>query len=119
MKLELTLQDKILQIGKNAKISSRDLARLNAKEKNEILFQIKKNLISNCEYILEENKKDMVHGREIGMSQGLLDRLLLNRQRIESFVLTGNKYIIKRRQVLSKTKNRRSNTNIRFISQLL
>lgn len=84
MKLELTLQDKILQIGKNAKISSRDLARLNAKEKNEILFQIKKNLISNCEYILEENKKDMVHGREIGMSQGLLDRLLLNRQRIEN-----------------------------------
>lgn len=41
MKLELTLQDKILQIGKNAKVSSRDLARLNAKEKNEILFQIK------------------------------------------------------------------------------
>lgn len=84
MKLELTLQDKILQIGKNAKVSSRDLARLNAKEKNEILFQIKKNLISNCEYILEENKKDMAHGREIGMSQGLLDRLLLNRQRIEN-----------------------------------
>ena len=84
MKLELTLQDKILQIGKNAKVSSRDLARLNAKEKNEILFQIKKNLISNCEYILEENKKDMDHGREIGMSQGLLDRLLLNRQRIEN-----------------------------------
>ena len=84
MKLELTLQDKILQIGKNAKVSSRDLARLNAKEKNEILFQIKKNLISNCEYILEENKKDMAQGREIGMSQGLLDRLLLNRQRIEN-----------------------------------
>ena len=84
MKLELTLQDKILQIGKNAKVSSRDLARLNAKEKNEILFQIKKNLISNCEYILEENKKDMAHGRETGMSQGLLDRLLLNRQRIEN-----------------------------------
>ena len=84
MKLELTLQDKILQIGKNAKVSSRDLARLNAKEKNKILFQIKKNLINNCEYILEENKKDMVHGREIGMSQGLLDRLLLNRQRIEN-----------------------------------
>ncbi len=82
MRLELTLEDRVLNIGKNAKIASRELGSLTSNEKNEILIQIKKFILENIDFILQENEKDMAHGREIGMSDGMLDRLLLNKERI-------------------------------------
>lgn len=82
MRLELTLEDRVLNIGKNAKIASRELGDLTSNEKNEILMQIKKFILENIDFILQENEKDMAHGREIGMSDGMLDRLLLNKERI-------------------------------------
>ena len=82
MRLELTLEDRVLNIGKNAKIASRELGSLTSNEKNEILMQIKKFILENIDFILQENEKDMAHGREIGMSDGMLDRLLLNKERI-------------------------------------
>lgn len=82
MRLELTLEDRVLNIGKNAKIASRELGALTSNEKNEILMQIKKFILENIDFILQENEKDMAHGREIGMSDGMLDRLLLNKERI-------------------------------------
>lgn len=82
MRLELTLEDRVLNIGKNAKIASRELGSLTSNEKNEILRQIKKFILENIDFILQENEKDMAHGREIGMSDGMLDRLLLNKERI-------------------------------------
>ena len=40
-------------------------------------------LIRESDYLLEENETDMAAGRENGMSQGLLDRLQLTKERIE------------------------------------
>ncbi len=80
--MERTLSVK--EIGEVAKNASRELAKISKGEKNRILNEIKKSLIANTEYILEENKKDVEAGRDNNMPDGLVDRLLLNEERIQS-----------------------------------
>ena len=52
------------------------------KSKNEALAAIANQLISETAYILEENKRDIEEGKAKGFSDSLLDRLMLNEQRI-------------------------------------
>ena len=55
---------------------------LNLQSKNEALSAIADQLILETAYILEENKKDIEEGKAKGFSDSLLDRLMLNEQRI-------------------------------------
>ena len=52
--------------------------------KIKALEAISKNLISNIDYIVAENKKDVACAKENGISEAMVDRLLLTRSRIES-----------------------------------
>ncbi len=51
-------------------------------QKNEALTAIADQLIVETAYIVEENKRDIEEGKAKGFSESLLDRLMLNEQRI-------------------------------------
>ena len=69
-------------IGKRAQAAKPDLQHLKSEEKNQILRKSADDLKLHAAKILAANEKDMEKGRTNGMSQGLLDRLLLTEDRI-------------------------------------
>ena len=71
-------------MGRQAKMASRSLARLDAKQKNLLLRDVGENLIKRKEEILEANQEDLAMGVENGLSEALMDRLMLNEERILS-----------------------------------
>lgn len=59
------------------------LSTVTTKQKNDALQAIADALRHNKAYIIEENNKDLKNGKEAGLSDALLDRLMLNEERIE------------------------------------
>ena len=57
--------------------------RFSSTEKNSILQTIAAAVVDKAEYILEENKKDIAYGHENNLNEGLIDRLTLNKDRLE------------------------------------
>ncbi|MCG2790402.1 MAG: glutamate-5-semialdehyde dehydrogenase [Actinomycetia bacterium] len=75
--------DIVLEIAKRAKENTKFISNANTKIKNKILSDISKYLIASTEEIIKENKKDLEISTQEGMSDSLLDRLKLDRKRIE------------------------------------
>lgn len=73
-------------IGKKAKEASYELANLNTEEKNKILLNIKNILNKRRNEIIEANKIDIENGKKAGLSESLLDRLLLNDDRVDGML---------------------------------
>lgn len=73
-------------IGINAKEASYELAKLNTEEKNKILVNIKKTLDNRRKEVIDANKLDIENGKKAGLSEGLIDRLLLNDERIDGML---------------------------------
>lgn len=73
----------LTEIGKRVKDASVKLAVASTEDKNRILKAIATALRENCDKILEANALDIKNGRENGMAESLLDRLMLNADRIE------------------------------------
>jgi glutamate-5-semialdehyde dehydrogenase len=66
-----------------AKKASRVAAQLTTIEKNTLLHAIADSIEKNSELIISENSKDIDSGRKNGLSDAMLDRLLLTTQRIK------------------------------------
>ncbi len=73
----------MIEIGKKAKIAAIKLAKISSREKNNLLNLAADTLIKNTDFILSENKKDIDKGQEKGIKKSLLDRLMLNEDRIK------------------------------------
>lgn len=73
----------LTEIGKRVKDASVSLAIASTDDKNRILKAIATALRENCDKILEANALDLKNGRENGMADSLLDRLMLDADRIE------------------------------------
>lgn len=71
------------QLGINARKAADILSTVTTQQKNDALEQISKALLANAEYIIEKNKIDLENGQKAGLNQGLLDRLMLNADRIK------------------------------------
>lgn len=71
-------------MGRQAKIAAKSLARLQTLEKNNLLKKIGENLMDRVEEILQANEKDLALGKENGLSEALMDRLMLNEHRVLS-----------------------------------
>ncbi len=67
-----------------AKASKQIIATLDGKTKNRILNQMAEALLQKGAFIVAENSKDMAEGRKNNLESSLLDRLLLDKGRIES-----------------------------------
>ncbi len=71
-------------MGKAAKDASFQLATASTAQKNQALAIIADELEANAAQILAANAKDIQLGRDAGLSDALLDRLLLNESRLNA-----------------------------------
>ena len=69
-------------LGQQAKVAGRQIAKLSAAAKNDLLNQVAKALVAESAYIITENAKDMANAKENGISEIMQDRLLLTEDRI-------------------------------------
>lgn len=70
------------QMGKAAREAAWQLAQLSTKQKNQALVRIADLLEQESAIILAANQLDMIQARQQGMSEALLDRLLLTPERL-------------------------------------
>ncbi|KGJ94564.1 glutamate-5-semialdehyde dehydrogenase [Colwellia psychrerythraea] len=73
----------IATMARKAKNASRVAAQLNSSEKNTLLNDIATAIENNSDAIIQENTKDITAGREKGLSQAMLDRLVLTEKGIK------------------------------------
>lgn len=78
----MTIYETVKNVCANAKAASSCLSALNTKDKNNMLATIKDMLWDNRESIISENQKDIATAQANGTPTPMLDRLLLNEQRI-------------------------------------
>ncbi|OZT76863.1 glutamate-5-semialdehyde dehydrogenase [Salinicoccus roseus] len=77
------MNDILKNMGIAAKSSAKALRKSSTGEKNEALLAMAEALEANKAFILEENKKDMMHSKEAGYQDAMVERLALNEFRIE------------------------------------
>ncbi len=77
------------KIGLNSKKASKNLSNCNPKKINSVLKEFSKLLQSNKNQIIRQNKKDLKKAKR----KNLIDRLMLNEERINSMIFTINQII--------------------------
>jgi glutamate-5-semialdehyde dehydrogenase len=77
-------QNIIENLATNARKAVKKLALASTKQKNEILHTIAASVRNNSDAILAANALDMEAAQKRGLEAALLDRLLLNEDRVES-----------------------------------
>ena len=78
-----TAIDELTGSGQAARAAARKLARLSTAVKDRALFNIADALSAREGEILAANEKDIHAGREKGLSEAVLERLLLDTSRLE------------------------------------
>ncbi len=78
-----TLKETIYRMGEQAREAAHQLAKLSCEEKNTILRGMAAAIRLRVPELLEANAKDIAAGEARGLSKAMLDRLLLNEERIE------------------------------------
>jgi len=76
------LSDDLITIGQQARAAARKLAKLSTDVKNAVLLNIADALAARQEEILQANKDDYEASKKNGLSDTLLDRLLLDPKRL-------------------------------------
>ena len=71
------------EIGRLAKAAQPSLQKADSDAKNQVLHRAAELLVEQRDFLLKENEKDMEAGRQNGMPEGLLDRLLLTEERVK------------------------------------
>lgn len=74
----------VFDLGKRAKATQSFLAGVTTEEKNNAIVAIANALRDNKDKIISANAIDLENGRTAGLNDGLLDRLMLNAQRIDA-----------------------------------
>jgi glutamate-5-semialdehyde dehydrogenase len=80
------LQNDIKDMAVRAKKAARTLVNLSTKEKNDILLNMATGIDAKRKFIQAENEKDLIAGREKGLSSAMLDRLELSDKVISSMM---------------------------------
>jgi glutamate-5-semialdehyde dehydrogenase len=76
----------LLEMGKQAKLAARGLARLDSSQKDAALLGLADELLVSCDQILAANALDVAAGSAAGLTPALLDRLTLTQARLEGIV---------------------------------
>ena len=82
----MTLHETMVEMGDQAVAAARQLATLGTRRKNLILEAMADALESSRDRLKEANARDMAAGRAAGLSDAMLDRLLLTDKRIDSMI---------------------------------
>lgn len=72
----------VLEKGKRAKVASFTMMERTTKEKNAALRAIAAQLLQDEAHILQENERDLIEGKEKGIDPAVLDRIMLNHDRL-------------------------------------
>ena len=72
----------LLVKARKANECARILATISTEEKNAALQLIAEQLLIEEEFLLTENKKDIIEARNNGTNEGIIDRLTLNAERL-------------------------------------
>ncbi|RPJ95309.1 glutamate-5-semialdehyde dehydrogenase [Rummeliibacillus sp. TYF005] len=76
----------VFEKGQLAKQASFEMNQKSTEEKNQALQVIAKQLQKDQQFIIKENEKDIVFGRGKGLSNSVLDRILLTEDRIKGMI---------------------------------
>lgn len=79
-----SLQTYWLQVGQQARAASSSLLKASTAEKNRALQLIHDEIMKNVDVIMSENQKDCDIARGNSLTEAFIDRLLLDKARIES-----------------------------------
>jgi len=80
------MTDMMTELGQNARTAALDLAQASAASKTQALNAAADAVWRDRAIIIAENAKDMAYGREKGLSDAMLDRLLLDEARVQGIV---------------------------------
>lgn len=78
----MELFDTVKSLCQGAKNASLSIALASEEERNALLVEIAEAIKENYQDVIDANKKDLENARENGMAQAMLDRLMLNKDRI-------------------------------------
>jgi glutamate-5-semialdehyde dehydrogenase len=96
-KVTITIEQPTIQtidlpaMGRAARLASRQLALLTSEAKNAALVAIADELEAQADYVTAQNAQDIADARANGLSQALLDRLLLTSARIAGLAADARK----------------------------
>ncbi len=82
----MNLHETMVQMGDQAVAAARQLATLGTRRKNLILEAMAESLDASRARIKDANARDMAAGRANGLTDAMLDRLLLTDKRIDSII---------------------------------
>ena len=80
----MSVESTIVEMAKAARAASIEMARCPSDKKNEALIRIADNIEKEASYIREENEKDLLRAREMGLSNAMIDRLTVKDSTIKS-----------------------------------
>ena len=69
------IESTILEMAKEARAASMEIARCPSNKKNKVLLKIADKIETQAAYIQEENQKDLDMAKEMGLSDAMMDRL--------------------------------------------
>jgi glutamate-5-semialdehyde dehydrogenase len=71
----MSIESTIMEMAKEARTASMEIARCPSKKKNEVLLKIADKIEAQATYVQEENQKDLAMAKEMGLSDAMMDRL--------------------------------------------
>lgn len=81
-----SITDLITILGKNAKTAAKALRSVTTQVKNNVLLNIAEQIDKNRKNILKANKQDLSSGKDKGLDDALLDRLMLDDIRLDGII---------------------------------
>ena len=82
----MSIENNILELGKNAKKASLEIKLCSNDQKNAALSSLMKNISKNKDKILEANNMDIDNGKKKSLSKPLINRLTLTDKSIEGLI---------------------------------
>ena len=82
--MDKKLQNLMIDIGRSARDSSYGLAKISNDKRNKAIFFIAESIENNIKMLLEANARDIESANNRNLSSSLIDRLMLNEERIFS-----------------------------------
>lgn len=80
----MSVESTILKMAKAARAASIEMAGCASDKKNEALLRIADKIVKNGHAVKEENQKDLVRAKKMGLSDAMIDRLTVSDSTIKS-----------------------------------
>jgi len=80
----MSIESTIMEMAKEARTASKEIARCPSSKKNEVLLKIADKIEAQAVYIQEENQKDLAMAKEMGLSDAMVDRLTVTDVTVKS-----------------------------------